>query len=96
MICFLTIYQIWKSVLCLEAVDIHKNFFDCGGDSLLLFQLHTKLECALNCQFSPSLIFSYPTVYSLYQYFSQLLADKFGKNHELSAQARAEKSYRGA
>lgn len=34
----------WKELLHLESVGVHDNFFDIGGHSLLLVQLHTQLQ----------------------------------------------------
>ncbi|MEM7537323.1 MAG: non-ribosomal peptide synthetase [Chloroflexota bacterium] len=38
---------LWQDVLNVEQVGIHERFFDAGGDSLLLIQLHTKLSQAI-------------------------------------------------
>ncbi len=41
-----TIAEIWKRVLAKDKVGIHDNFFDLGGHSLLLAQVHTRLRQA--------------------------------------------------
>ncbi|MHC5720227.1 MAG: AMP-binding enzyme, partial [Nostoc sp.] len=38
-----TIAIIWQEVLHVEKVGIHHNFFDLGGHSLLMVQVHSKL-----------------------------------------------------
>jgi amino acid adenylation domain-containing protein len=56
---------IWQQVLRVERVGLHDNFFDLGGNSLLLAQLHARLgEAELRV---PSLIdlFRFPTVSAL-------------------------------
>lgn len=46
------------------------NFFDLGGDSLLMVQVRSKLQAALNCNISTSDLFEYPTISALAEYFS--------------------------
>ena len=45
--------DVWQEVLQLEAVGVHDNFFDVGGTSLHLIQVHTKLLERLGVRFSP-------------------------------------------
>jgi amino acid adenylation domain-containing protein len=49
----LTIAEIWKTVLGVDSVDIHDNFFDLGGHSLLLMRVNFELEKQLNAKLSP-------------------------------------------
>lgn len=66
-----TIAQIWQETLRVERVGMHDNFFDLGGHSLLLVQVHSRL-CEL---FSPNLaiieLFEHPTVSALAKHISQ-------------------------
>ncbi|PHM54829.1 pyoverdine synthetase D [Xenorhabdus hominickii] len=39
-----TIQQIWGEILDMESPDCDENFFDLGGDSLLLARIHLKLH----------------------------------------------------
>jgi acyl-CoA synthetase (AMP-forming)/AMP-acid ligase II len=39
-----SIAALWKELLGLTDLGVHDNFFDVGGHSLLLYQLHTKLR----------------------------------------------------
>ncbi|MCD1260588.1 amino acid adenylation domain-containing protein [Paenibacillus athensensis] len=38
------IRKVWKEVLKLDSIGLHDNFFDIGGNSILLMQMHAKLE----------------------------------------------------
>src|SRR5579864_3460109 len=66
-----TIVQIWCNVLQLEKVGIHENFFDLGGHSLLMLQVHGKLKEAFEKDISVMQMFGYSTVSSLAEYFTQ-------------------------
>jgi amino acid adenylation domain-containing protein len=65
------IASVWQEVLQLEAVGIHDNFFDLGGNSLLLLQSCSKLAEAFGVELSIGELFQYPTIYALAQHLSQ-------------------------
>ena len=71
------IAEIWKEVLGLNTVGIHDNFFEIGGGSLLLVQVHLKLKEAFDLDFSPIDLFKYPTIQSLGQYLTQEQPEEF-------------------
>lgn len=54
--------EIWAQVLGLERVGVHDNFFDLGGHSLLLMQLHGKLNEKFQSDISLVELFEYSTV----------------------------------
>lgn len=60
----------WQKQLKAEHIDVHANFFDVGGHSLLLMAVHTELQ-----QHYPWLtltdLFTYPTIAGLAQYLQQ-------------------------
>lgn len=56
------IASIWQEVLGIDAVDTHSNFFELGGNSLLLAQVTSKLQLAFNVNISLSVLFQYPTI----------------------------------
>lgn len=60
-----TIAAIWQKVFNVDKVGIHSNFFDLGGSSLLLAQVHTKLRAALNRELPMIELFKHPTIHSL-------------------------------
>ncbi|MBD2344918.1 non-ribosomal peptide synthetase [Anabaena subtropica] len=66
-----TIAEIWQEVLDIENVGIHDNFFELGGQSLLLVQVHSKLQKIFQRNFPLVEMFQYPTVSHLAKYFSQ-------------------------
>jgi acyl carrier protein len=60
-----TIAAIWSEVLGLEQVGTQDNFFDLGGHSLRLLQVHLKLRQALGRDVPLFELFQYPTVSTL-------------------------------
>ena len=62
---------VWQEVLQVEKVGIEDNFFDLGGHSLLLVQVHSKLCNLFSKNMSVIDLFKYPTIHSLAKYFSQ-------------------------
>jgi thioesterase domain-containing protein len=57
--------EIWKEVLGLEAVDVHDNFFDVGGHSLLAARLTAQIQRETGCAIPVSAIFRAPTIAAL-------------------------------
>lgn len=70
------ITQIWQEVLHVEKVGVQDNFFDLGGHSLLMVQVHRKLCQILPGVPTPSLVelFRYPTI--------SVLAESIGQYEE--------------
>jgi acyl carrier protein len=64
------IAAIWREVLHVDKVGIHDNFFDIGGNSLLLAQVHVRLETELQQQLSMVDMFQHPTIRTLVDFFS--------------------------
>lgn len=65
------IAHVWSQVLGLDRVGIHDNFFDIGGNSLLVIQVHTKLQEILGQDISIVNLFRYPTINILTQFLNQ-------------------------
>jgi natural product biosynthesis luciferase-like monooxygenase protein/FkbM family methyltransferase len=65
------IAEIWRAVLDVEEVAIEDNFFDVGGNSMRLVQVHFGLKEAL--AEPPSLVelFTYPTIAALARHLEQ-------------------------
>jgi amino acid adenylation domain-containing protein len=59
---------IWQEVLNLSNVSTDENFFDLGGHSLLLAQVHSKFPKNLKAKLSMVDLFKYPTIHALTHY----------------------------
>lgn len=59
------IIDIWRGVLDVRHVGAGDNFFDLGGDSLLLAAVHARLQKELNVDIPITDLFEFPTVRSL-------------------------------
>ncbi|NJM65767.1 MAG: amino acid adenylation domain-containing protein [Acaryochloris sp. RU_4_1] len=59
------IAQIWQTALGLKSVGLHDNFFDLGGHSLLMVQVHSKLREKFQQDLVMGDLFRYPTIQAL-------------------------------
>lgn len=66
-----SIATVWQKALKVEKCGIHDNFFDLGGNSLLMIQVHTQLSQIFPGNFSILELFRYPTISSLAEFFHQ-------------------------
>lgn len=66
-----TIAAVWCTVLNVDAVSLHDNFFDLGGHSLLLVKLLAQLRKADLGEVSLLQLFQYPTVAALAEHLEQ-------------------------
>ncbi len=66
---FLT--NIWREVLKRVDIPLDKEFFDLGGNSLLLMQMYSKIELQFPNLISVPDLFSYPTIHGLAQYLDK-------------------------
>lgn len=73
-----TITAIWQEVLQLEKIGVNDNFFDVGGHSFRMAQVHSRLREKLQRDLSMLEMFKYPTISSLARYLS------LGKNEQIS------------
>ncbi|CAG0936138.1 nonribosomal peptide synthetase DhbF [Thermoflexales bacterium] len=62
---------IWRQVLNLEEVGAEDNFFDLGGHSLLLTQVHSQLRSQLDREVTLMDLFRYPTIRALAHYLDR-------------------------
>ncbi|MEH2193605.1 MAG: SDR family NAD(P)-dependent oxidoreductase [Nostoc sp.] len=65
------IAKVWQEVLGINEVGRYDNFFDLGGDSLLIVQVRSKFQKRLNINFSINDAFEYSTISALAQYLSK-------------------------
>jgi amino acid adenylation domain-containing protein len=66
----LAVAEVWQEVLGLERVGLHDNFFDLGGHSLLLIQIHDRLRERFGRNLPIVDLFKHPTVGSLARHLS--------------------------
>ncbi|MGW1876264.1 amino acid adenylation domain-containing protein [Streptomyces sp. NPDC001975] len=59
------IAAVWCDLLGLDEVGTHDNFFEIGGDSLLLAQVRTRLTQVLDRDIAALQLFTHPTVHDL-------------------------------
>jgi len=83
--------SIWAEALNLEAVGIHDNFFEIGGHSLLIAQVHRRLCGVLGRSCAIVDLFRYPTISSLANFLSEENAAQ-SQVHHLEERAQRRKS----
>jgi amino acid adenylation domain-containing protein len=66
-----TIVKIWEELLQTRNVGVLDNFFEIGGNSLLLVQVHEQLRHAVHREFPLIELFNHPTITSIAEYLSQ-------------------------
>ena len=62
--------ELWCGAMGLNSVSIRSNFFDLGGDSLMLEQVHTQLREKLGYAEQITTLFQYPTIAMLAEYLT--------------------------
>jgi amino acid adenylation domain-containing protein len=61
----------WKEILGIEKIGIYDKFFDIGGNSLNILQVHSKIKEMIKKDFPVMVMFRYPTIYLLAGYLGQ-------------------------
>jgi amino acid adenylation domain-containing protein len=61
----------WKEVLHLNQVGARDNFFDLGGDSLKLLEVHARLTTQLARELPITDLFQYPSIAALVEHLSE-------------------------
>ncbi len=64
------ILEVWQSVLQRQAIKVTDNFFDAGGNSLLLIRLSKKLSETLQLDVPVTALFQYTTIQAQSDYFN--------------------------
>ncbi|WP_019912649.1 non-ribosomal peptide synthetase [Paenibacillus sp. HW567] len=68
--------QLWAKIFGLAEIDISKNFYELGGDSIMATQMANLLNLDLHQKLSIAEIFEYPTVSELAAYLDQSLPSR--------------------
>jgi hypothetical protein len=82
-----TIATMWAEIFQVERVGLDENFFDLGGQSLLLLEAHRRLRARIQATLPVVALFQYPTVRSL----SRFLSGERSKGNALEVFTRASK-----
>jgi amino acid adenylation domain-containing protein len=82
------IADVWRRVLQVKEVGVLDNFFDLGGNSLLLARVYESLRTRIDKKFVMLQLLSFPTIRSLAQALSDVSA---GDTSVVRAQDRARK-----
>ena len=67
--------QLWQSLLRVERVGIHDNFFQCGGDSLMAVKLCQMINRVMPEELPLSVLFQQPTVSELARFILRAKSD---------------------
>jgi acyl carrier protein len=65
------IADVWKETLHLDKISIHDNFFDLGGDSLVIMKVMGNVGAVLKREIAVVRMYQYPTIHSLSAYLSE-------------------------
>ncbi|HVW84684.1 MAG TPA: condensation domain-containing protein, partial [Bryobacteraceae bacterium] len=65
---------VWSNMFGVDRIGVEENFFDLGGHSLLLVQMHRRLLETLKKDFPVVALFEHPTISSLSRYLRQPVA----------------------
>jgi natural product biosynthesis luciferase-like monooxygenase protein/FkbM family methyltransferase len=71
--------RVWSELLRLDRIGIHDNFFEIGGNSLLLVEAHGRLRQAVRREVTLVELMRYPTIESLSRFLGQEGGDGGGE-----------------
>lgn len=64
--------KIWRELLGLERVGVNSNFFEIGGNSMLLIRMHSKLEVECPGKIKVTDLFANPTISKLAKFINNI------------------------
>ncbi len=84
------IADVWQNVIQLDRISIEDNLFDLGVHSLLVVQLHKRLQEDLGKQIGLVTLFRYPSIAALAQHFDagDAGSDRLAKGHDRGQRQR--------
>ncbi|UNK15975.1 SDR family NAD(P)-dependent oxidoreductase [Paenibacillus sp. N3/727] len=68
--------EVWKQVLGYEELDVHANFFEIGGDSILITRVHHYIDEEFPGLTTVADMFSYPTIARITDYLYAVVTNK--------------------
>jgi acyl carrier protein len=71
-----TLAAIWQAVLGTETISVSENFFDMGGNSLQLIEVHEGIRQKLDCKLEIIELFRYPSIRALAEHLSSVTAER--------------------
>jgi natural product biosynthesis luciferase-like monooxygenase protein len=77
-----TIAEVWRELLGVEAAGLHDNFFDLGGNSLLVVQAQARLGEALGRNLPVVKLFQYPTIHALAGFLDKSEPESLARTHD--------------
>ena len=80
--------SVWQEALGVEQIGINDNFFEVGGHSLLMVQVHSKLSDLFESKLSIAEMFAKPTISALAEHLGN------GKGHKAGLQSAATRAER--
>ena len=84
--------SVWREVLRMEKVGVDDNFFDLGGNSLLVTRVHARIKPLFERDVRVVDLFRFPTIRSLSGHFSQ--AEDMDNSAHTEIHERARKQQR--
>ena len=85
-----TLVRLWQAALRQDTVGTEDNFFDLGGDSLLLTTLHRNLQDELHREIPITDLFQFPTIRRLAEHLGPD-ADDSAMEDKIQARARLQR-----
>jgi acyl transferase domain-containing protein len=70
--------KIWQDLLGIEEIGVNDNFFDLGGDSLLLLRVQAMIQETLGKDLSSAELFEHPTIGALARHLTRPVAQSPG------------------
>ena len=87
------VLDIWKETLNLSSIGMNDNFFNIGGNSILLIQIATKVQKKYNIELEVVKLFEYPTISTFASFLSS--SEKSNENQEEKIDSRAQRMKAG-
>jgi len=88
-----TLVKIWRTVLNIDTVGVHDNFFDLGGHSLNATHVITRLKRELDCDIPLRILFEASTVRDFAKRISSELQSVGPLNHQEIKKTKVQEYY---